>query len=809
MAEFLSPGVFIEEVQLAGQVVEAVGTSTMAIVGFTQQGVVEDPTVVTSAADYGRKFGGFTDSTESLVPHSVSAFFQNGGARAYVVRVVPADAVKASGDIATTVSAENVGTGDGTSTQNITVTLVQEPVVPGTVVVSWNNPDTPVAGENPIFSPAENGAILGPFVATLASAPISSANVVIDWTDGVGAKTAFIDNLGVVGGVNAANVTLGTINRTTGLLTLTFTVAPSVNTITVDYTIAAETTKTVTDDGAGAFSDAILGTTIVGTIDYVTGDLVMDWTVSAAGAPGSSIAIVSDYGHSQWGLESSNEGLFGNDLKLRLQGNTNFLTFGTQATANAGEYSKFDVTILQTDSVTGEDIIRETFEELVFDDALDAFYFPSVLNDSSDFVLVTDVGDLDIPASFKGIDRTAVVMGAGTGTLKVFPGTLANAPILKTSLEVNYTIGAAVITAVADVNGLITGASLDSTKTNSVNYTTGVFELNFVTAPDTATNVTADYISMPATTQFDYLFTGGSDGTLPLTGTVVTSPALEANKKGMFALNSVDEVMTLVIPDFAGDPTTNGQMLDYVESRSDMFAILTTPAGINAQQAADYKRITFPRRSKYAAMYWPHIVVADPFTDGRTITIPPIAHVAGIYARTDATRNVGKAPGGTVDGGLRGLIGLETSPGQSDRDLVAPARVNSLISSPQTGLAVWGVRTISPNNDIFRYVHAVRLFQFVQKSIFNSTQGFLFENISTSLYTAIKTTVDGFLMNLFNTGHFAGASPDQAFFVIVDSTNNPPEVINAGQVVVDVGIAPNRPGEFIRFRFSQKTLTAV
>jgi phage tail sheath protein FI len=134
--------------------------------------------------------------------------------------------------------------------------------------------------------------------------------------------------------------------------------------------------------------------------------------------------------------------------------------------------------------------------------------------------------------------------------------------------------------------------------------------------------------------------------------------------------------------------------------------------------------------------------------------------------------------------------------------------VNPLINTTQTGLAVWGVRTSSATNDVFKYISSVRLFQFVEKSVFNSTHGLLFESINANLYSIIKTQLDGFLLNLYNTGHFAGASPDQAFFVIVDDTNNPPEVVNAGQVVVDVGIAPNRPGEFIRFRFSQKTLTA-
>lgn len=154
------------------------------------------------------------------------------------------------------------------------------------------------------------------------------------------------------------------------------------------------------------------------------------------------------------------------------------------------------------------------------------------------------------------------------------------------------------------------------------------------------------------------------------------------------------------------------------------------------------------------------------------------------------------------------MTGLESNPDRGERDLVYPLRINPLINSTQTGLAVWGVRTLSPTNDVLRYVNAVRLFQFVEKSIFNSTFGFVFESITANLYAALKSVCDSFLNNLYNSGYFAGSSPTQAYFVICDETNNPPEVANAGQVIVDIGIAPNRPGEFIRFRFSQKTLTA-
>jgi phage tail sheath protein FI len=265
--------------------------------------------------------------------------------------------------------------------------------------------------------------------------------------------------------------------------------------------------------------------------------------------------------------------------------------------------------------------------------------------------------------------------------------------------------------------------------------------------------------------------------------------------------------MQLVIPDFMGDVPIMGDMIDYAENRQDIFALLATPQGYEAQEAKDFKLITFGRKSKYAAMYWPWVKVADPTGGPGTITMPPVAHVAGVIARTDNTRNVGKAPGGTVDGSLRFLIGLEKKPDKGERDTVYPARINPLIDTPQTGIAVWGVRTMSPTNDIFRYINAVRLFQFVEKSTFNSTQFAVFENINTSLFNQLKTTMDSFLNGLFNSGHFAGDNPSQSYFVVVDGTNNTPETINQGKVIVDVGIAPNRPAEFVVFRFAQKTLS--
>ena len=153
------------------------------------------------------------------------------------------------------------------------------------------------------------------------------------------------------------------------------------------------------------------------------------------------------------------------------------------------------------------------------------------------------------------------------------------------------------------------------------------------------------------------------------------------------------------------------------------------------------------------------------------------------------------------------LDSLELIPAQGERDLVYANKINPLISSPQTGLAVWGVRTLSGTSE-WRYINARRMFMFLEKSIFNSTQWIVFENNGPPLWARIRAQITGFLTGLFNDGLFAGNSPGEAFFVIVDDSNNTEASINAGQVIIDVGVAPNKPAEFVRFRFQQKTLNS-
>ena len=802
MAEFLSPGVFVEEVSNAPQTVEAVGTSTAAFVGFTLQGPEDEARLVTSPDAFNRRYGGYTN--QSLTQLAVNAFFANGGTRCYVVRVVPSDAVAASGSIYDTVSSEQIGgTQTGSTPVTVTDTLVHVPATAGTVVISWTKYLT-ATSENPVMDPPEDAVTLS-FTTTLANFPLTADVVTLAWAESAVSKTATITGTSTLGGTDAANISSASLNRTSGALTINFAGghAPDSDSIRVTYKYAAAT-ATVTDDGLGAFT----ASGVSGTVNYTTGAVSVTFT-GAGVVPYNGSTVTASYRGPVWGLTAANKGDWGNDLRVRLAGSPNSLVYGPTTTTDAGTYLKYDLTILQKNSSDVYEV-KETYEEVVFNDSADAMYFVDVINNASDLLVVTDYGYLDVPAVFKGVQHIAESIGTGNGSTKTFSYTIAsnNRPVLKTSPIIKYTISATPHEAVASAGGTITGTGIDTTKTNTINYTTGVITLNFSTAPDNSSAITVDYITVP-TSSVDYDLTGGSDGTIAnITNlTVSNNSALKAGKLGMYALDRVDEMMSLVIPDFAGDAIVQGDMMDYADSRRDVFAILSTPKGLDADEAVDYVRITLGKKSKYAAMYWPWVKVADPLASTRQLTVPPVAHVAGIYSRTDNTKNVSKSPAGTVDGALRGVIALESNPGQGERDTVYPARINPLINTPQTGMCVWGVRTLYAANDAFKFVGAVRLFMFVEKSVFNSTQSYVFESVGPNLYTAISGQLNSFLRGLFNQGYLAGASTSQAFSVLCDSTNNPPEVADQGQVICEVGIAPNKPGEFIRFKLSQKTIS--
>lgn len=282
-----------------------------------------------------------------------------------------------------------------------------------------------------------------------------------------------------------------------------------------------------------------------------------------------------------------------------------------------------------------------------------------------------------------------------------------------------------------------------------------------------------------------------------------------ADRTGFGGLETVDTVTMVSVPDLMaayqqgmidleGVQAVQLGMIAHCESMGDRMAILDPPPNLNPQQIREWRVDKAGYDSKYAALYWPWLKVADP-ASGQSVFVPPSGHVAGIWSRNDSTRGVHKAPANEVAGGA---IAVECACTRTEQELLNPDGINVIKAFPARGIRVWGARTLSSDPE-WRYLNVRRLFNYLEKSILNGTDWAVFEPNDWMLWNALRRNISAFLSLAWRDGALFGLTPDQAFYVKCDEETNPPEVIDAGQVVCEIGVAPTKPAEFVVFRLSQ------
>jgi uncharacterized protein len=206
--------------------------------------------------------------------------------------------------------------------------------------------------------------------------------------------------------------------------------------------------------------------------------------------------------------------------------------------------------------------------------------------------------------------------------------------------------------------------------------------------------------------------------------------------------------------------------------------------------------------SGYAAIYYPWLTVPDlstpPNASGQ-VNVPPCGHIAGIYARVDATVGVHKAPANVE---VAGVLGLERI--ISDRQqgpLNNPGGVNVLRIFPGSGAVnVWGARTtvnMQVQGTDWVYVSTRRLLIFIEQSLKQALRPSVFEPNNPSLWGALTREIDEFLTRVWQTGALFGDKAAQAFYVRIDEGNNPPSLQALGQLNIEIGVRPSYPAEFI------------
>jgi uncharacterized protein len=281
-----------------------------------------------------------------------------------------------------------------------------------------------------------------------------------------------------------------------------------------------------------------------------------------------------------------------------------------------------------------------------------------------------------------------------------------------------------------------------------------------------------------------------------------------ARRKGMGGLAAVDEITMVCMPDAmtlangnGGDTQLRdlqGKMIAHCEGAGDRMAILDAPPNLLPQEILEWRMNTAGYDSKFATLYYPWIEVMDPLSN-QPMLVPPSGHVAGVWCRTDASRGVHKAPANEVVMGVNGL-GFQVT--QGEQGGLNKVGINCIRSFPGRGIRIWGARTLSSDPE-WRYINVRRLFNYVAESIMEGTQWSVFEPNDERLWMQLRIAASNFLTRTWREGALFGATPEQAFFVKCDAETNPPEVIEAGQVICEIGIAPVKPAEFVVFRLSQ------
>jgi len=269
----------------------------------------------------------------------------------------------------------------------------------------------------------------------------------------------------------------------------------------------------------------------------------------------------------------------------------------------------------------------------------------------------------------------------------------------------------------------------------------------------------------------------------------------ETLRTGLSALTPVRDAAILVVPN-ASEAVTKAS-ITYCERRGDLFLIVEKPSNSNDTIQVYRAKLS----SKYAAIYHPWITVADAVT-GRPTLVPPSGAVAGIYALTDARRGVHKAPAGLDIGKVVVADGVERIVTKGEYDILYPLAINAILKL-RDGIYVWGSRTLSADPEWLQ-INIRRLFNFLEKSIENGTQWVAFEPNDATLWKSIERNITAFLRIQWLEGKLVGATEKEAFFVHCNAETNPPEVVNAGQVITVIGVAPSRPAEFVIFRIRQQ-----
>ena len=270
------------------------------------------------------------------------------------------------------------------------------------------------------------------------------------------------------------------------------------------------------------------------------------------------------------------------------------------------------------------------------------------------------------------------------------------------------------------------------------------------------------------------------------------------------------QIFNILLTPGVSDSAINSAALAFAE-RKRAFVVLDPPQAA-AADASDplltpiETLIDAVPKSQNGAIYFPYLLSTNPVT-GQTVEVAPSGYVAGIFSREDLNRGVWKAPAGLETTVLNtvGVVprGRMTDPRHGVLNLLG---INCLRTFPGTGTVVFGARTLVSTNPAFaqsKYVPVRRMTLFIEQTLLANLRWVVFEPNDEPLWISIRTSIENFMLSLFNQGALQGSKPSDAFQVKCDATTTTQDDINNGIVNIIVAFAPLKPAEFVIIKIAQ------
>ncbi|NBW10257.1 MAG: phage tail sheath family protein [Caulobacteraceae bacterium] len=520
------------------------------------------------------------------------------------------------------------------------------------------------------------------------------------------------------------------------------------------------------------------GNFVVTAVPTTTTFTVVNPLAPIAPITGAGTVTAYNTARSELTLTAKNPGVWSNSLYYEISSST---TSG----AYPGKY--FNLAIYSGGTTAG--FIVERFSDLTML-ATDSSYAPTIVNASSAYVVASDPNSANHTA-----DKFTNANNPLSVNLVALTGTVASQVTASTSVTLS-----------ADVTGLSVGMYVygsgvaAGTKVSAYNSSTKVITLSANATISAGAILT--FVNTP--------FTGGTDGTS------VNNTAVAATS----SLAKLDVIPSPILLNAPGITALNdvNNLLNYAYSRGDVFVIIdptqvTTDAVSQLNLANTYTGGSGGSSALgFGAVYFPNLTIPSLTSSapGATVTAYPGGAVAAKYVTTDSSRGVFKSPAG-LEARLSGVVSVAKltsteldylNTGSSSSTFSTATPVNAIRYIPGSGIVVMGARTLSTSYNN-KYVSVRRSLIQLRKQLTDATAFAVFEPNDQRLWNRIKTTCEVTLINFWQAGGLRGTTPQDAFFVKCDSTINTVSSIAAGEVHVEIGVALQRPAEFIVIRISQ------